>query len=75
MEPSWIFPIAQALQQHRGSQMRPVAPQSKQTAAEPADGGATLANGASEGGASRPARTEATAQAGEALWEFVHSDG
>ena len=38
MEPSWSFPIAQAMQQHRGSQTRKPAPaQSNEATLVPAD--------------------------------------
>jgi hypothetical protein len=37
MEPSWTFPIPQAMQQHRGSQLHKVAqPTAKETAGTPA---------------------------------------
>jgi hypothetical protein len=37
MEPSWTFPIPQAMQQHRGSQLHKVAPPSgKETSIVPA---------------------------------------
>jgi hypothetical protein len=36
MEPSWTFPIPQAMQQHRGSQLHKVAqPIAKETASPP----------------------------------------
>ena len=37
MEPSWTFPIPQAMQQHRGSQLHKIAPPTaKETAGAPA---------------------------------------
>jgi hypothetical protein len=37
MEPSWTFPIPQALQQHRGSQSHKPKPADPPDAAQPAD--------------------------------------
>jgi hypothetical protein len=35
MQPSWTFPIPQAMQQHRGSQLQRTAPQERVEAGEP----------------------------------------
>ena len=49
MEPSWTFPIPQAMQQHRGSQVpRPAPAKPKETPIEPADAAKAVASGQSD---------------------------